>query len=304
VIKETDRSIQSIPAAPNWTPLLTAGLILLICIAYYQATQTENLLLKIANSQRESATLRTKLANSDDELRKSLTRFHGELTGLRDELASAREQADRSLAKAQEATTYADTVAGKLDKRRREQEKQQQQLSAELTKVRKSTVETSTLLNGISDEVGHVKSRLESVHADATQNSAELRIARGDMGSINRRVATNLEEIERLRGLGDRNIYEFTLTKAGEPQRVGGIEMKLNKTDEKHNRFNVEIVADDKRIEKRDKTINEPVQFFVRSKAEQAYELVVNEIGKNTVKGYLSAPKVTIARNQGSAGLE
>jgi chromosome segregation ATPase len=297
VINETERLNQSIPAAPNWTPLLSAGLILLVCIAYYQATQTESLLNKIAASQRESAVLRTNLAHSDDELRKSLTRFHTELSGLRDELASAREQADRSLAKAQEATTYADTVAGKLDRRRREQEKQQQQLSAELLKVRKSTVETSTLLNGISDEVGHVKSRLESVRADATQNSAELRLARGDVGVISKHVATNIEEIERLRELGDRNIYEFTLMKSGDPQRVGGIELKLNKTDEKHNRFNVEIVADEKRIEKRDKTINEPVQFFVPSKAEQAFELVVNEIGKNTVKGYLSAPKVTIARN-------
>src|SRR5205807_1975043 len=153
------------PAGPNFLPLLGAGLIFLVCIAFYQATQTENLLRKIAESQRESAVLRKNLTHSGDELGKALTRFHGELTGLRD---------------------------------------------------------------------------------DATQNSAELRAVRGNTGSINNRVATNLKEVERLRELGDRNIYQFTLMKAGDPQQVGGIELKLNKIDEKRNTFNVEIIADDK----------------------------------------------------------
>jgi chromosome segregation ATPase len=297
LVPQEDDNPNTVGPTHSWMPLLTAGLILLVSIAFYQATQTENLLRKIASSQAESAILRTNVAHSDDELRKALTRFHGELAGLRDELASAREEVDKSLAKAQAATAYADTVAGRLDNKRREQEKQQRQLSAELNRVRKSTDETSTLLNGISDEVGSVRSGLESVRADAIQNSVELRLARGEVWSINSSVATNSKEIRRLLELGGRNVYEFTLTKSGNPQRVGGIELKLSKTDEKHNSFNVEILADDKRIEKRDRTINEPVQFFVPSRAEQPYELVVNEITRNSVKGYLATPKVTVARN-------
>ena len=72
-------------------------------------------------------------------------------------------------------------------------------------------------------------------------------------------------------------------------------ELALKKSDTKRNRFTVEVMADDKRIEKKDKTANEPVQFYVASKARQPYEIVVNQIAKDSVSGYLAKPKVTVA---------
>ena len=109
-------------------------------------------------------------------------------------------------------------------------------------------------------------------------------------------VARNATEIQTLREQGDKSIFEFSLMKSSGLQRVGDIQVRLTRTDEKHNTFTVEIVADDKRVEKRDKTINEPVEFFVASKASQPYDLVVNEVGKNSVKGYLAKPNQTITR--------
>jgi hypothetical protein len=69
----------------------------------------------------------------------------------------------------------------------------------------------------------------------------------------------------------------------------------LKKTDRKKNKFTIDVVADDKRIEKKDKNVNEPVQFYV-AKARQPYELVINEIGKDAIKGYLATPKVQQSR--------
>jgi hypothetical protein len=105
-----------------------------------------------------------------------------------------------------------------------------------------------------------------------------------------------------LRDLGDRNVYEFTLTKSEGMQRVGDIHVELDRTDPKHKRFTVRIEAADQTVEKRDKTINEPVQFYVPGKVRQPWELVVNEVSRNTVKGYLAAPKVTLSRNGEASG--
>jgi chromosome segregation ATPase len=281
----------------NWMHFLYAGLILLVCVAFYQGAQTENLLRLVVSAQGENAALRKNLSRSEEEFRSSLVRFHTELAGLQEQLATARQQADSSLMAARAATVYADSLGGKLERRRQDQEKRQQQLSAQLSKVEKSTNETFQRLNGISNEVGGVRDTLESVRADATRNIDELQHARGDVSELKDGVATNSKQIETLREHGDKHIVEFNLTKSAGLQRVGDIKLKLNRTDEKRNTFTLEIAADDKLVEKRDRTINEPVEFFIRSKPSQPYQLVVNEVGKNTVKGYLATPKETYIRD-------
>lgn len=281
----------------NWMHFLYAGLILLVCVAFYQGAQTENLLRLVVSAQKENAALRKNLSHSEQEFRDSLVRFHTELAGLQDQLATARKQADSSLEAARAATIYADTVGGKIERKRRDQEKRQQILSAQLSQVEKSADETSTRLNGISSEVGGVRDTLASVRADATRNIDELQQAQGDVSELKNGVATNSRQIQTLRELGDKQIVEFNLTKSAGLQKVGDIKMKLNRTDEKHNTFTLEIAADDKLVEKRDRTVNELVEFFVSSKPSQPYELVVNEVGKNTVKGYLATPKETYVRD-------
>ena len=89
---------------------------------------------------------------------------------------------------------------------------------------------------------------------------------------------------------------EFTLAKGKTPQKVGDVSILLKKSDAKSNRYTIDLIADDKRVEKKDKTVNEPVQFLL-SKATQPYELVVNDVKKDSIKGYLAAPKVITQRN-------
>ena len=297
-MKQEVRDSEPAPSlSTNWMHFLYAGLILLVCVAFYQGAQTENLLRLVVSAQKENAALRKNLSHSEENFRASLVRFHTELSGLQEQLANARQQADSSLEAARAATVYADTVGGKLERKRRDQEKRQQQLSAQLSQVERSTDETSERLAGISNEVGGVRETLASVRADATRNIDELRHARGDVSELKNGVATNSKQIETLRELGDKQIVEFNLKKSAGLQRVGNIQLKLNRTDEKRNTFTLEIAADDKLVEKRDRTINEPVEFFVSSKPSQPYELVVNEVGKNTVKGYLATPKEIYVRD-------
>lgn len=142
-----------------------------------------------------------------------------------------------------------------------------------------------------------MKTDLASTKAQADKTATDLDRMTGDMGVMSGLVATNGKQIAQLRALGDRNIYEFNISKKAGMQKVGDIQMKLTKSDQKKNRFTMVVMADDKFIEKKDKTTNEPVQFYAVPGSRQPYEIVVNEVDKDTIKGYLATPKITTARN-------
>jgi hypothetical protein len=115
------------------------------------------------------------------------------------------------------------------------------------------------------------------------------------MGVMSGLIATNAKDLAALRELGDRNYIEFDLAKAKGEQKVGGMVLTLKKSDPKRNRYTVEVMAEDKRVEKRDKTVNEPVQIYVGGDR-QPNEIVVNQVKKDEIVGYVAIPKVTVAR--------
>ena len=274
----------------RWLLILGAGVLAAGGYAIYLGTQTQDLGRQFAAARRDNATLRAKLADTDTELQSALN-------SLRGDLSQVQQDASASLAKAQsEATRHADIVASRLARKTAEQARE---LSAELGKVKESTADASNKIDGITTDVGAVKTDVASTKNALEETRSDLQRAQGDMGVMSGLVATNSKQIQELRTLGDRNIYEFTLAKNGKMQKVGDIEVMLRRADTGRNRFTLDVLADDKRVEKKDRTVNEPVQFYT-SRAHQPYELVVNQVRKNQVVGYLATPKVTIARD-GSA---
>jgi len=156
----------------------------------------------------------------------------------------------------------------------------------------------------IADQLSNFKQdtsdRFDKVSSDLDQTGADLKRAVGDLGIMSGEVATNSKELATLKQLGERNYFEFDLTKTKDPQRVGDIRLKLRKTDPKHNKYTLDVLADDRTIEKKDRTLNEPVQLYVAG-ARQPYEIVINQVKKNEVIGYLATPKVKIPRGQQQA---
>ena len=112
---------------------------------------------------------------------------------------------------------------------------------------------------------------------------------KGDLSSHTSLIARNAEELELLKHRGDRNYYEFTLAK-GQKKPVGTVSLELKKADTKHSKYTLLVESDDKKIEKKDKNLDEPVQFYT-GKDKLLYELVINTINKNQVIGYLATPK-------------
>jgi hypothetical protein len=138
--------------------------------------------------------------------------------------------------------------------------------------------------------VGGVKTDVAKTQTDLATTISQLTAVKGDLSSTNSVIARNHDELVLLEHKGDRNYYEFTLTK-GQKKPVGTVSLELKKTDQKKNRFTLNILADDKNYEKKDRNVNEPLQFY-SGKDPALFEIVVNNIGnKNQITGYLSSPK-------------
>lgn len=157
--------------------------------------------------------------------------------------------------------------------------------------------ESQKQIGAVSGEVSNVKTDVGGVKADVAQTKTELQNtentlqrAIGDLGVDGGLIAKNASELEILKHKGDRNYYEFTLIKGRRPTPLSGVSLSLRKADPKHSRYTLMVDADDRKIEKKDRGLNEPVQFYT-GKDNLLYEVVVNRIDKNQVAGYLSTPK-------------
>jgi len=148
----------------------------------------------------------------------------------------------------------------------------------------------STEVSGVKTDVGGVKTDVASTKADLDTTKSQLQRVVGDAGVMSGLIAKNHDELEILKHKGDRNYVEFTLQKGGQPTLLSTIKVQLKKVDQKKGKYTMVISSDDRNIEKKDKTIMEPVQFY-SGKSPALFEIVVNSMAKNQISGYLSTPK-------------
>ena len=195
-----------------------------------------------------------------------------------------------------DASKHADELAARLEQAQQEQSKQVAAVTTDLSQVKDQTVAANTKIGEVSGEVGNVKTDVAATKSELEKTIADLKSTRGDLGVQSGLIATNGKELAALKALGERNYTEFKITKSKQLQKVGDLQVRLEKTDPKHNSYTILVVADDKSVTKKDRTINEPVQFLL-SKATQPYELVVNDVKKDLISGYIAAPKVQQTRN-------
>ncbi len=215
---------------------------------------------------------------------------------LSEKLEAARRQANMAAGQAKtDAIKRSEQLAAQLQQ---EQQKGQALVKAEISKVSDVAASATTKIGEVSTEVGTVKTDVASTKSELEKTIANLKRVNGDLSTQGSLIATNGQELQALKQLGERNYFEFRIAKSKEPQKVGDISVLLKKADMKRNRYTIELVVDDQRVEKKDKTVNEPVQFLT-SKARQPYEIVVNKVQKDTIAGYLATPKVLSGRTGG-----
>lgn len=248
---------------------------------------------KLSNVQTDLGNTRDALASEIAKLREtesvSAQTHRRTAEALKEQLEAARRQASMAAGQAKlDAIKRSEELANRLAQ---EQAKAQQETKADIAQVKEVASSATSKIGEVSTEVGNVKTEVASTKSELEKTIASLKRVQGDLSQQGSLIATNGTELAALKALGERNYFEFNMRKSKEPQKVGDIALVLKKTDPKKNRYTVEVLADDKRVEKKDRTINEPVQFMT-SKARQPYEIVVNQVNKDQIAGYLATPKV------------
>jgi chromosome segregation ATPase len=288
------------PPASRKIPILFGAVLALAAANVYSIYQVKQLQSSIAETRdqlaAEIAQVHETTAVSNQTSKRSVDDLKAEL-----EAANKRAAALAGQAKI-EAARHADDLAYQLQQAQAEQERKAAQISenvnavsAQVSQVQQETTTNRTKVEEVNTNLAAVKTQTEATKAELEKTIAALTRTQGDLGVQSGLIATNARELAALKALGEREYVEFDLRKAKTATRVGDLMVRLTKTDPKKNRYTIEVVVDDKRVEKKDKTINEPVQFLI-PRSRFPYELVVNEVRKDQIIGYLSSPKAQVQR--------
>ncbi len=266
--------------------LAGAALVASLAGFWYSRNEVGAVRRELAVTRQENVRLRTDIDTAVQSSRGEITQ---NLARVNEEVEKARRAA---LSTANRAQAVARQESGKVMRALDEREAGLQQRLAEVKQANdQAATQLNDSLTGVKGDVGAVRTEVAQTRTELQQTASELKRAVGDMGVMSGLIATNGKELDALRRLGERDYIEFQLTKSKQPQKVGDIQLTLRKADLKRNRFTMQVMADDRVVEKKDRTINEPVQFYTGA-ARQPYELVVNQMNKDQVSGYLAIPKV------------
>jgi uncharacterized protein (DUF2141 family) len=175
---------------------------------------------------------------------------------------------------------------GQLKKARLEAAKAVEDTTTKLTAL-DTSVHTELATKAANDDLKNVDTKVVGVRTDLDTTRDDLKMARSEMGTL---IARNHDEIDQLRRLGERDYVEFTIAGKNKPQKVANLTVELKGVNEKRGQYSVAMTAEDRRLEKKNRTMNEPI-FFYLSGTKIPEELVINKVGKDTVSGYVSIPK-------------
>lgn len=268
--REPEHNIYEAAPTPRWIPaVFVLAFALLGYLLYAGNTSKTKLENELAQASSKEAILTVQI----DQTNSRVADLKGQLEVTTQKLGFT--QAELGQARA---------LAGNI---RQSQKESDDKLTAQIGQVKQ---DTDVKIGQVSTDLTGAKGDITATKADLEATKAKLTSTVGDLGVQSGLIARNQEELDALKHSGDRSIFDLNLTRSKTPTRVGPIQITLTKTDPKKFRYTLTVVADDKTIEKKDKTADEPVQFYVKG-ATHPYEIVVFEVTKDKVTGYLSAPK-------------
>jgi predicted nucleic acid-binding Zn-ribbon protein len=257
---------------PRWIAALFGVLIVAVAVLGYSGYSGQ-------------ARLQGDLAKTQDQnklLTAQLDQANSRLADLKGHIEVTEQKVGITQAELAKARSRAESI-------RKDQVASDEKLASQLNQVKE---ESNQKIGEVATEVGGAKKDIEATKSDLETTKTKLERATGDMGVMSGLIAHNRDDLEELKRRGDRNYYEFKITKNKTPQRVGPVQVALTKADQKKSKYTMTVFVDDRSVEKKDKTAGEPVQFYLKGSARMApYEIVVFDVGKNDINGYLSTPK-------------
>jgi chromosome segregation ATPase len=268
-----DRIIETRTESPAWTlpAIIVLGLIAIGGLAVGWSASS-----KLDGTQQAVA---TQLKTAEQTVQQDMASLKDRLA--QDEKANADLQGDLKV-----VTGKLKITQGQLKKAREEAVKLNDATTEKVSAL-DTSVHSELATKATSDDVKTVDTKVVGVKTDLDATREDLKMARSEMGTL---IARNHDEIDQLRRLGERDYVEFTIVGRNKPQKVGNVTVELKGINEKHNQFSAAVTIEDRRFEKKNRAMNEPI-FFYLSGTHIPEEIVVNKVGKNTISGYLSIPK-------------
>ena len=257
---------------PRW---LVAGLLVPTLLAGWALWSSSNATHKAQSVEQNASTQVQALNANVDKLQQRLVESEQARVQAQSELVAINDRVKKT--------------QGALGHERKETKQIKEQYGKQIADVADNVkiVKGELATKASSDELKTVSGDVTGVRTDLESTKQGLQMARSEFGTL---IAKNHEEIEQLRRLGERDYYEFTLTGRGDRQKVGNVTLELRNTNLKKGLYTVRMGVDDMNLEKKNRSVNEPI-FFYTNGSRSKLEMVVNKIGKNTVTGYLSTQK-------------
>jgi uncharacterized protein (DUF2141 family) len=224
-------------------------------------------------AQQDMSSFKDRLAQDE----KANTDLQGDLKVVTDKLKITQGQLKKARLQAEAATKQNDETTQKLS-------------------ALDTSVHTELATKAATDDVKNVDTKVTAVSTDLSSTKEELKMAKSEMGTL---IARNHDEIDQLRRLGERDYVEFTIDGKNKPQKVGNVTVELKGVNEKKNQVNLAMTVEDKRFEKKNRAMNEPIFFYI-SGTHIPEEIVINKVGKDHVSGYISIPKANAQQSSAS----
>ena len=257
---------------PRWIAVLFVVLIAALAVFGYFGYSTESKLSQDLSKQQDQNKILTA----------QLDQANTRIADLKSKVEITVQRVGLTQSELAQAKSRAETI-------RKEQQASDLKLTTQLTQAQK---ENDEKIGAVATEVGGAKKDIEATRSDLEATKGKLDRSLGDMNVMSGLIAHNRDGLDELRRRGDRNYYEFTLQRSKNAQRVGPVQMSLSKVDQKRSKYTMTVFVDDRAIEKKDRTAGEPVQFYVKGSSRMApYEIVVFDVGRNQINGYLATPK-------------
>jgi multidrug efflux pump subunit AcrA (membrane-fusion protein) len=221
----------------------------------------------------------------------AIEKLSADLAGSQAQVKELQNRMQTAEAEGEALAQQAGMTKKELAQRTAQLQAEQRSAAARLEQEQKAQITAVTGdIAGVKTDVGGVKTDVASTKADLEATKAKLQSTVGDLGMQSGLIATTRSDLEALKHRGDRNYYEFTLLKGAKPQPVSTVSLQLRKTDSKKGKFTLNVTSDDKTIEKKDRNVAEPIQFY-SGREHMLFELVIWTVEKDKATGYLSTPK-------------
>jgi outer membrane murein-binding lipoprotein Lpp len=257
-------------STPRWIFVVFIAAFVLIGYLLYAGNDTRT---KLENELSKANSKEAVLAAQIDQTNSRVADLKGQLEVTTQKLGFTQSELARARSLAQDI--------------RASQKESDDKLTAQIGQTKQ---DVDAKIGQVSTDLTGAKSDITATKQDLEATKAKLTSTIGDLGVQSGLIARNQEELDQLKRQGERNIFELHLARSKTPTRVGPIQITLTKTDPKKFKYTMTVIADDKTIEKKDKTADEPVQFYIKG-VPRPYEIVVFDVTKDKVNGYLSTPK-------------